>query len=338
MLTFSLKNRRYTGFTIQTSYMHPWFRWINYVNPIAYAFEALLTNEVHGQSYPCTETSLVPPYGTGNNFQCAVSGARPGNMNVNGDDWVNVTYGYSYSHLWRNFGILMGFMIVFYSLYLLMTEKNSQSSSTGERLIFKPGSRTRQAEARDDEMQKSEFSEAPSTYDGQSSSVVEKQQSRASEHKDIFSWREVTLDIPVKDGQRRLLDHVSGWVKPGTLTALMGVSGAGKTTLLDTLAQRISIGVITGDMLVNGRPLDASFSRRTGYVQQQDVHLETATVREALRFSAVLRQPSTTSMEEKYAWVEEVITMLEMADFSEAVVGVLGEGESSQIAFESTID
>jgi ABC-type multidrug transport system ATPase subunit len=27
---------------------------------------------------------------------------------------------------------------------------------------------------------------------------------------------------------------VSGYVKPGTLTALMGASGAGKTTLLDT--------------------------------------------------------------------------------------------------------
>lgn len=50
---------------------------------------------------------------------------------------------------------------------------------------------------------------------------------------------------------------------------LMGVSGAGKTTLLDVLAQRTSIGVVTGDMLVNGQPLDASFQRKTGYVQQQ---------------------------------------------------------------------
>jgi ABC-type multidrug transport system ATPase subunit len=66
-----------------------------------------------------------------------------------------------------------------------------------------------------------------------------------------------------------LLDHVAGFVKPGTLTALMGVSGAGKTTLLDVLAQRTSMGVVTGDMFVNGKPLDASFQRSTGYVQQQ---------------------------------------------------------------------
>ena len=144
--------------------------------------------------------------------------------------------------------------------------------------------------------------------------------------KDIFTWRDVTYDIQIKGEPRRLLDHVSGWVKPGTLTALMGVSGAGKTTLLDVLAQRTSVGVITGDMLVNGKPLDSSFQRSTGYVQQQDLHLETTTVREALRFSAMLRQPKTVSKAEKYTFVEEVIDMLGMQSFAEAIVGVPGEG------------
>ncbi len=36
----------YTGFTIPTRDMHPWFRWINYLDPVAYAFEALMINEV----------------------------------------------------------------------------------------------------------------------------------------------------------------------------------------------------------------------------------------------------------------------------------------------------
>lgn len=133
-------------------------------------------------------------------------------------------------------------------------------------------------------------------------------------------------DIKVKEGHRRLLDHVSGWVKPGTLTALMGVSGAGKTTLLDVLAQRGTLGVVTGDMLISGRPLDASFQRKTGYVQQLDLHLETTSVREALQFSAMLRQPKTVSRKEKFAFVEDVIKMLNMEDFAEAVVGIPGEG------------
>lgn len=111
-----------------------------------------------------------------------------------------------------------------------------------------------------------------------------------------------------------------------TNDAFQGTSGAGKTTLLDVLAQRVSFGVITGDMLVNGKKLDQSFQRKTGYVQQQDLHLETTTVREALRFSAMLRQPKSVSKADKFAFVEEVIKMLAMEDFAEAVVGVPGEG------------
>lgn len=86
------------------------------------------------------------------------------------------------------------------------------------------------------------------------------------------------------------------------------------------------MGVITGSMFVNGAPLDASFQRKTGYVQQQDLHLDTATVRESLRFSALLRQPASVSKEEKFAYVEQIIKLLSMEDFAEAVVGVPGEG------------
>ena len=43
----------------------------------------------------------------------------------------------------------------------------------------------------------------------------------------------------------------------------------------------------------------------------------------------MLRQPKTVSVEEKYQWVEEVIKMLDMEDFSEAVVGQPGEGKCS---------
>lgn len=105
-----------------------------------------------------------------------------------------------------------------------------------------------------------------------------------------------------------------------------GVSGAGKTTLLDVLAQRVSIGVVTGDMLVNGKGVGASFQRKAGYVQQQDLHLEMATVREALQFSAMLRQPKSVTKKKKFEFVEDVIQMLGMNDFAEAVVGQPGEG------------
>jgi ATP-binding cassette subfamily G (WHITE) protein 2 (SNQ2) len=106
----------------------------------------------------------------------------------------------------------------------------------------------------------------------------------------------------------------------------MGASGAGKTTLLNTLAQRINFGVVGGDFLVDGSPLPASFQRSAGFAEQMDVHESTATVREALRFSAKLRQPKEVPLEEKYAYVETIIDLLEMRDIAGAAIGTTGSG------------
>lgn len=86
------------------------------------------------------------------------------------------------------------------------------------------------------------------------------------------------------------------------------------------------MGVVSGRILVDDRLRDTGFQRKTGYVQQQDLHLATTTVREALTFSAILRQPNTTSHAEKIAYVDEVIKILEMEAYADAVVGVPGEG------------
>jgi ABC-type multidrug transport system ATPase subunit len=71
-------------------------------------------------------------------------------------------------------------------------------------------------------------------------------------------------------------------------------------------------------MLVDGMQRDMSFQRKTGYVQQQDLHLPTSTVREALNFSALLRQPASIPRREKVAYVEEVIKMLDMQEYADA--------------------
>ncbi|PHH60547.1 hypothetical protein CDD81_1552 [Ophiocordyceps australis] len=318
----------YTGFVIRVPEMHPWFSWIRWINPIFYAFEILVANEFHGREFTCS--NIVPPYSppVGNSWICSASGAVAGRRTVNGDAFIAADYKYHYSHVWRNFGILIGFLIFFLCLYFIATELNSTTTSTAEALVFQRGhvpqyllEKSGKGRGKSQDKEK-----------GASSQAAAPQQQGVSDVKglapqtDVFTWRNVVYDIEIKGNPRRLLDHVNGWVKPGTLTALMGVSGAGKTTLLDVLAQRTTMGVITGDRLVSGRPLDNSFQRKTGYVQQQDLHLETATVRESLRFSALLRQPKTVSKKEKYAFVEEVIDMLNMQEFANAVVGVPGEG------------
>jgi ATP-binding cassette, subfamily G (WHITE), member 2, PDR len=300
--------------------MHPWFEWLSYANPVAYAFEAILVNEVHGRQFPCS--SLVPLNAAGDSFVCSVPGSVAGQTYVSGDAWAQSAYGYSYSHVWRNLGFIFAFGIFFLFTYLVGTEWNSSTSSTAEVLVFRRGNVPSYMQESNNDTEAGDATGTKSEHDEKQAEKVDV----IPAQKDVFTWRDVVYEIPVKGGKRVLLDHVSGWVKPGTLTALMGVSGAGKTTLLDVLAQRVSFGVITGDMLVNGKPLDPSFQRKTGYVQQQDLHLETSTVREALRFSAILRQPKSVSKQEKYEYVEDVIKMLAMEDFAEAVVGQPGEG------------
>lgn len=254
----------YTGFTISVPLMHPWFSWLRFINPLFWAFEILVANEFHGRQFTCS--AIVPAYTplVGDSWICSVVGAVPGQSTVSGDDYIAASYQYYYSHVWRNFGIIIAFLVAFMTIYFVASEFNTTTTSTAEALVYQrgrvPAHLMKGAGSVDEEM-----GAAPQTKE-----ETETGDMKAIEpQKDIFTWQDVVYDIEIKGEPRRLLDHVSGWVKPGTLTALMGVSGAGKTTLLDVLAQRTTMGVITGGMFVNGKPLDAGFQRSTGYVQQQ---------------------------------------------------------------------
>lgn len=88
---------------------------------------------------------------------------------------------------------------------------------------------------------------------------------------------------------------------------------------------------MTGDIFLGSQQRAADFQRKTGYVQQEDIHLPTATVREALHFSRQLRQADDMESSEKSDYVQHIIDILEMGSYAEAVVGVAGEGMSSKL-------
>lgn len=338
----------YSGFPIPIPNMLSWGRWINYLNPIGYSFEALLANELQGRNWPCANivpsgpsyttptaapTVLAPsvPGVADSTTVCTVVGAVAGQSFVTGDAFLAGTYDYSWSHAWRNFGIVVAFTVFFLILYLLAVELNKGAMQTGEKIIF-PYSKLKKLrkQKKRDELVASDVeargSIASENATANSQLILKEDAATIHTVSDVFHWRDVCYDIPVGKTPLRLLNNVDGWIKPGTLTALMGASGAGKTTLLDVLASRATMGIIYGHMFVNGHFRDASFQRSTGYAQQQDVHLETTTVREALRFSANLRQPASVSQSDKYDYVEAVISILEMDAYADAVVGVAGEG------------
>ncbi|RAH80019.1 hypothetical protein BO86DRAFT_420396 [Aspergillus japonicus CBS 114.51] len=316
----------YTGFVLPTRNMQGWLRWINYINPIAYSYETLVANEFHGRYFECA--SFVP---SGPGYQdiaseyrtCAVAGASTTSSLVSGDAYVAANYSYYFSHTWRNFGILIAFILFFMMMYLVIAEFVTFDHSKGEVLVFQRKSQATSAIGHASHDEETGKSEAATTVDHV---AVSDRELNLQLQSNTLHWKDVCYDVPIKGEMRRISDHIDGWVTPGTLTALMGASGAGKTTLLDLLASRVKTGVVSGEVFVNGVPRDASFQRRVGYVQQQDVHLETSTIREALRFSALLRQPASVTKADKYRYVEEVIDLLEMRPYADAVVGVPGEG------------
>lgn len=310
----------FTGFTIPTPNMLGWSRWINYLNPVGYAFESLLLNELHGRDFECAQ--FVPSGGSYDDVSltnriCSAVGSEAGSSILSGTRFVLESYDYRIGHKWRNLGIIIGFIIFFLFTYVVGVEYNRGAMQKGEMLLFQQATlRKLKKEKKLQDIEKGP--EAAPPGDSQVADLVV--------GKDTFHWRDVCYEVKIKSETRRILNHVDGWVKPGTLTALMGASGAGKTTLLDVLANRVTMGVVTGSMFVSGHLRDPSFQRSTGYVQQQDLHLRTSTVREALRFSAYLRQPYSVPRSEKEEYVEKVIDILEMRRYADAIVGVAGEG------------
>ncbi|KAH7380815.1 BcATRO, ABC transporter [Cadophora sp. MPI-SDFR-AT-0126] len=315
----------FSGFIIPKDYILGWTKWFYYFDPLAYAYEAIMINEFSGRVFDCAQfVPSGPNYAvtTGEQRVCSAVGSRAGVGFVFGNDYILSAYDYKSAHKWRNIGFLFAYVTFFCFTYLWATESITQKKSKGEILVFQ-----RAAASKASALSKPDEEAAPGSSD-----IKRKQEPSQStgptvvRQTAIFHWEDVCYDIKIKKETRRILDHVDGWVKPGTLTALMGVSGAGKTTLLDVLASRATLGVISGEMFVDGQQRDASFQRKTGYVQQQDLHLETSTVREALNFSALLRQSSIYTRQEKLNYVDEVIELLDMELYADAVVGVPGEG------------
>nr|AXS58701.1 ABC family transporter protein homeolog b [Epichloe coenophiala] len=324
----------YTGYTIAKPVLLDdkiWFGWLYHVNPISYAFEAVLTNEFGGRIMDCAPMQLIPS-GPGiispQNQGCAIAGSRPGSREVAGDAYLSSQFDYSRSNLWRNFGILIAFTVGYIAVTVLATEKLSFVGGGMGALVFKSSKKPKQvAKARnrtDEENGKSDNATAGHVQRQGTPDEDEVLGTSNGSGRQVFTWENISYTVTTSAGPKKLLNDINGYAKPGVLVALMGASGAGKTTLLNTLSQRQTAGVVEGNMLVDGKAPASDFQRRTGFVEQMDLHEETATVYESILFSAELRQSRHVPREEKVEYVDKVIDLLELNDIRDAVVSSLG--------------
>ncbi|GJC92543.1 ABC-2 type transporter [Colletotrichum higginsianum] len=274
-----------------------WFGWIYFINPVAYGFEALQTNEFFGRQMQCSESQLVPR----DPARILTTKAAPSLDRRSAARR-------SRANLWRNFGIIIAFTVFYLGVTVLAVETVKFKGTGAQSLIFAKG---RAAKADEEQREKDGARAAEEAFepigDGQS----------------VFTFKDINYTVPYGDGERRLLDGVCGFAKPGKMIALMGSSGAGKTTLLNTIAQRQKVGVVSGEMLVNGAALGPEFQRGAGFCEQRDIHEGTATIREALEFSALLRQERAVPRADKIAYVDRIVHLLELGDLQHAIISSL---------------
>lgn len=304
-----------SGYVIQYESQQVWLRWIFYINSLGLGFASLMINEFKRLDLTCTNESLIPSgpgYGNIQNQVCTLQGSRAGSNIVSGANYITTAFAYRPNELWRNFGIIVALICFF-----LLT-----NATLGEAMRYGAGGRTItyfQKENKERKELNQKLQERKKRRQMKQDAEDSSELKIAS--KAVLTWEGLNYDVPVPSGQLRLLNDIFGYVQPGKLTALMGASGAGKTTLLDVLAARKNIGVITGDILVDGNKPGIAFQRGTSYAEQLDVHESTQTVREALRFSAILRQPYEVPQEEKYNYVEEILSLLELENLADAIIG-----------------
>ncbi|KAI3918979.1 hypothetical protein MKW98_017427, partial [Papaver atlanticum] len=94
--------------------------------------------------------------------------------------------------------------------------------------------------------------------------------------------------LPSRKKPIRILNDISGVIKPCRLTLLLGPPSSGKTTLLLALAGRLDKNLeVSGKVTYNGHEMDEFVPQRTSaYISQYDLHIGEMTVRETLNFSA----------------------------------------------------
>ncbi|KAI8318413.1 hypothetical protein GQ54DRAFT_266942 [Martensiomyces pterosporus] len=312
----------YVGYLISPGSMHHYFKWIYWINPLAYGFKALLSNEYKNIRYPCDRSNLVPQ-GPGigiANQVCTIAGSRPGQLYVSGKEYLERGLHIHTRDEWKDFLAVTAFWLLFVVLIATVMEFVEFGSRGYTINVFKrypPHVQRITSESEEDSEHARRFGTVPTGGPTDDQIIAGT----------AYTWKHVNYTVPVKGGKRQLLDDISGYIKPGTMTALMGSSGAGKTTLLDSLSQRKTIGKLEGEMLMNGAPQPNSFRRITGYCEQLDVHNPHATVREALRFSAALRRPGSVSERERNDYVEHVIYLLGMTEIADCLVGDPESGE-----------
>jgi ATP-binding cassette subfamily G (WHITE) protein 2 (PDR) len=199
---------------------YSWSSWLRWLNPISYGFESVMVNEFNGRQFECS--AFVP---SGPSYQnaapdqraCAVQGSKPGSNFVAGTAYVETAFQYQYGNRWRNYGIIVVITIALFVAHLVMSELVASERSKGEVLVF----RRSKVKTKTMATQVDEETGSASAHNGEKFENSNRPEHNVQKQVSIFHWENVCYEVKIKGESRMILDNVDGWIKPGTLTALM---------------------------------------------------------------------------------------------------------------------
>ncbi|XP_038698803.1 pleiotropic drug resistance protein 3-like isoform X2 [Tripterygium wilfordii] len=300
----------FSGFIITKSSMPVWLKWGFWVSPLSYGEIGLSLNEFlspRWQKLSNTNTSIGQEL------------LKSRGLDFNGH------------YYWISLGALFGFSLLFNIGYALALSFLKPPGSSRAIISHDKLSQTHGGE-------QSHYGPHVEEKSRRSTSGSNK---ASDEGRMVLPFQPLTLtfqdvhyhvDTPLEMRERgftskklQLLSGITGALRPGVLTALMGVSGAGKTTLLDVLAGRKTYGYIEGEINIGGYPkVQETFARISGYCEQTDVHSPQITVEESVLFSAWLRLAPQIALKTKVEFVNEVLETIELEGIKDALVGIPG--------------
>ncbi|TMW67508.1 hypothetical protein Poli38472_011128 [Pythium oligandrum] len=300
----------FAGFMITKDSIPVYFIWAYWINPMSWAFRSLAINQFRRPEFQVCEYDGVD--------YCSLYGKQM-------DIFSLETFDIDTEKHWLLYGIIfmVGMYFVFMALVGYVLEHVRYESpehvtaDVEEEIATSTNSRTGNSDESayglvETPREETAIPVNKATFEGHFEPVT-------LAFKDL--WYSVPDPKNPKTGTLDLLKGVSGFATPGTITALMGSSGAGKTTLMDVIAGRKTGGKSRGEILLNGHPAsDLAIRRATGYCEQMDIHSEASTIREALTFSAFLRQGSDVPDSQKYDSVEECLDLLDLRPIADQII------------------
>ncbi|KAL9432590.1 hypothetical protein AB3S75_027592 [Citrus x aurantiifolia] len=324
------------GFVLSRDDIKKWWVWGYWCSPMMYAQNAIVANEFFGHSWRKFTSN---------------SNETLGVQVLKSRGFFPHAYWY-----WLGLGATIGFVLLFnigFTLsltFLNQFEKpravisdESESNDLGNRIggtaqLSTHGSNSshKTCSESEDITVKDSFSQLLSQREVTVGAIQPKKRGMVlpfEPHSVTFDEVTYSVDMPkemklqgILEDKLMLLNGVSGAFRPGVLTALMGVSGAGKTTLMDVLAGRKTGGYITGNITISGYPKkQETFTRISGYCEQNDIHSPFVTVYESLLYSAWLRLPPEVDSETQKMFIEEIMELVELNPLRQSLVGLPGE-------------